>query len=295
MKNLFSLASIVALAAIVSLLSTPDAQGQISITAGNLSYNQDFNTLTANTGAQTWTDNTSTTSALDSPQVIGLVGWYLGTFTTSAATATNGFQSIRAGTGSSSTGSYYSFGANADSDRALGTLPSDSITSAGAGALRIGARFVNNTGQIITGFTFSYDGEEWRAGAVTPSPVNNQFAFSYAIFGPGSGTLANSTYIADATGNFNTPDDGVGDGTSHTLDGNAPANRIAGIGDTITGLSLAPGDEIWLRWSDANSSSADMGMGIDNFSATFYIPEPSSTVLLALGLTFLANRARRRK
>ena len=281
---------------ITALLLAHDSQGQISITGGGLSYSQDFDTLTRSTTAENWTDNTATTSLNDNPQLVGLVGWYAASFTSASATVINpGYTpQIRAGTGSSSTGSFYSFGANADSDRALGTLPSDSITANGAGALRLGVRFVNDTGLTITGFTFSYDGEQWRAGAVTPAPVNNQFAFSYAVFGPGLGTLANSTYIVDPTGNFNTPDDGVGDGSSHTLDGNAPANRIAGIGDTITGLSVAPGDEIWLRWSDANSSSADMGIGIDNFSITFAVPEPSSAILLGLGLVCFLNHARRR-
>ena len=274
-----------------TLLAAGSSQGQISITSGGgLSYSQNFNALTTNTAtAQTWTDNTATT-ALDSPQVIGIVGWYVGTFTTSAATGTNGFNQIRGGTGSSATGSFYSFGAAGDTERALGTLPSDGITSAGAGALRLGARFVNNTAENITGFTFSYDGEEWRVGGATS--VNNQYALSYAIFSPGAGTLANSTYTALAAANFDTP---IDSGTAGALDGNAAANRIAGLGDTVAGLSVAPGDEIWLRWSDANSTSADNAMGIDNFSVLFAVPEPTSLALLGMGLGLLWQQVRRRK
>ena len=291
MKNSFIGYRTLTLAAVVTLLLAHDLQGQISITGGGLSYSQNFDTLTTNTGPQNWTDNTLTTSALDSPQVIGLPGWYIATFAASADATPNGNQVIRAGTGSSATGSYYSFGAASDPERALGTLPSDAITSAGAGALRLGVRFVNNTGDGISGFTFLYDGEEWRIGASTA--VNNQFAVSYAIFTPGAGTLANSTYTALAAANFNTPNDG--NGTAAALDGNAAINRIAGLGDTVTGLSIAPGNEIWIRWSDANSSGADHGMGIDNFSITFSVPEPSSGVLLGLGLICLLNRVRRRK
>jgi hypothetical protein len=289
MKNSFNTHISMVAAAVATLLSSYDSQCQISITGGGLSYSQNFDTLTTNTTAQNWTDNTATI-ALDSPQVVGLPGWYIGTFATGAAATTNGNQVIRAGTGSLNTGSYYSFGSLGSSDRALGTLPSDGITSAGAGALRLGARFVNNTGQNIGGFTFSYDGEQWRNAGITN--INNQFTVSYAVFAPGLATLANSTYTALAAANFNTIFDGTGTATGVALDGNLAANRIAGLGDTVTGLSVAPGDEIWIRWSDANSTSADISIGIDDFSITFEVPEPSSLALLALGVAAIVRRRR---
>ena len=291
MKKHFNTSIGVAIATVASLLLANESRGQISITGGGLSYSQNFDTLTTNTTAQIWTDNTATV-ALDSPQVVGLSGWYLGTFATGAATATNGVQGFRAGNGSANNGSYYSYGAAGVLERALGTLPSDGITSSGAGALRLGVRFVNNTGQSINGFTFSYDGEQWRNAGVTN--INNQFAVSYAVFGPGLATLANSTYTALAAANFNTPFDGTGTATATALDGNLAANRIAGLGDTVTSLSVAPGDEIWIRWSDANSTSADLGIGIDNFSITFEVPEPTSAAILGLGLFCLLNKARRK-
>jgi hypothetical protein len=113
------------------------------------------------------------------------------------------------------------------------------------------------------------------------------------LFAPGAGTLANP--YTDANADFNTPQDGTGTSTGVALDGNNATNRIAGIGNTITGISLAPGSELWLRWSDANSSGQDMGIGIDNFAITFQVPEPSSVALLGLGLACFVARARNRK
>lgn len=145
-------------------------------------------------------------------------------------------------------------------------------------------RSANDTGNIITGFTFSYDGEQWRVGGTTS--VNNQYAVSYAVFDAGTGSLASGPYISIPSATFNTP---VVSGTAGPLDGNNPANRVAGLGGTITGLTVLPGQEIWLRWFEANSSGPDQGIAIDNFSIMF-VPEPSVLALLGLGLAVLDRR-----
>lgn len=279
-----------ALALVAGSLTIP-AFGQISLTPGNLTYSQDFDSLLTTTTAENWTDNAGTTSANDAPKLVGLPGWYAASFLSASATEVNpGYTPlIRGGTGSSATGSFFSFGSTGSSDRALGTLPSDAITAAGAGALRLGVRFVNDTASYLDGFSFSYDGEEWRIGSA--SAINNQFSVRYAVFSPGTGNLTTDPYTTLPAAFFNTPNDG--NGTAAALDGNAPENRIAGLGDTVTGLAIAPGDELWLCWSDANSSGADHGMGIDNFTITFTVPEPATGALLGLGILLLAKRVRR--
>jgi hypothetical protein len=273
-----------ALVAAVVLLAA-NARGQISLTSGNMSYSQDFDTLTRSTIAETWTDNAATTSVNDPPQVVGLVGWYAGNFGTTAVTPL-----IRAGTGSSSSGSFYSYGSAGASDRALGTLPQDSVAS---GSMRLGVRFVNNSGDAITGFSFSYDGEQWRNAGVTN--INNQYVVAYQVFAAGGGSLGATYSPSIASATFDTPFDGSGTSTSVALDGNLAANRVAGLTGSVTGLSVANGDEIWLRWFDANSSSLDQGIAIDNFLITFTpIPEPSSLILVSLGFFCLVRRAQRR-
>ena len=235
------------------------------------------------------------------PRVVGLAGWYAAAFTSSTDSGTNGFQTLRGSDGSRTAPAFYSFGTDGNSDRALGTLPNTGGTV--YGALRLGVRFVNNTGRVITGFTFSYDGEQWGAANISSAPaLNNQFTFSYNVFGAGLGTLANSAYTGaytdDANGDFNTPHDGVAatpTGTSTALDGNAAGNRIAGIGDTIAGLSVAAGEEIWLRWSDAATANNAMAIGIDNFTVAFAVPEPTSVALVGMGASLIWCQLRRRK
>lgn len=277
-----------AMAAVV--LAAPQTEAQISITSGpGLTYNQDFNNLLRTTTAEVWVNNADTSSANDAPRLIGLAGWYVGSFGTTTTTP-----NIRAGTGSLATGSFYSFGASGAADRALGTLPSDSSASA---SMRLGVRFVNDTTEVINGFSFSYDGEQWRKGQLSAAQ-NNQYVVAYAVFGAGLGSLDSGSYSANlAAATFNTPVDG-GDNSSSALDGNDVANRVAGLGDTVTDLVVQPGEEIWLRWFDSNSSGADHGLAIDNFSINFTtipVPEPSAAALLGVGLSVLVSRFRSRK
>lgn len=60
--------------------------------------------------------------------------------------------------GGANGGNTYSYGATSNTDRALGTLISGSVTSS------IGASYINNTGAPIAELTISYTGEQWRLG-----------------------------------------------------------------------------------------------------------------------------------
>jgi hypothetical protein len=267
------------LALVISSLAG-SAVAQISLTPGNLTYSQDFDLLTRSATAENWVDNTAAVSVNDAPQLAGLPGWY-------AAGSSSYVTQIRASNGGNSTGSVYSYGSTSASDRALGTLPSGTT-----GSLRLGVRFVNDTLEYVDGFTFTYDAEQWREGAATA--INNQYVVAYAVFAPGEGSLgAVGVFTSMGDALFNTPKDGTG--VAASLDGNDAENRIAGLGATLSGLNVAPGAELWLRWFDSDSSGADHGIAIDNFDISFTtaVPEPTTATLLGLGLLLLGNRMRR--
>ena len=284
-----------AMAALV--LAAPQARAQISITGGGLSYSQDFDNLIRTTTAETWANDADSVSANDSPRLKGLLGWYTASYTNATGLSTTYTPLLRAGDGGGNTGSFYSFGTVSAADRALGTLPSDGATGSGAGSFRIGVRFVNNTADIISGFSFAYTGEQWRKAQIpiATGAQNNQFVVSYATFGAGLGTLDSGPYSPTLVGaTFNTPVDG-GDNVSAALDGNLLANRVTGLGTTVSDLVVMPGEEIWLRWFDSNSSSADHGIAIDDFSVNFTtipVPEPTVAALMGLGLAVLVSRSR---
>ncbi len=151
--------------------------------------------------------------------------------------------------GSSNTGNTYSYGAAGASDRAFGALASGSLTST------IGARFVNDTGSTITGLDISYVGEQWRSS----TSIQNVLSFSYQV---GAMNLTSGTWTTFSTLNL------VGQApvaSNGALDGNANLLPVSG---TITGLNVAAGEEIWIRWVDVNDAGSDAGLAIDNFSLT---------------------------
>lgn len=132
--------------------------------------------------------------------------------------------------------------------------------NAAAGRFYWGARVSNDTGSIITSLTVSYTGEQWRNSAAAAQTVE----FSYRV-GAGLGNVL-ADFTTDGTAvpelSFTSP---VAGGTAGALDGNLAANRVA-ISHTISGLSLAPGAEVLLRWADEDHAGSDHGLAIDDVS-----------------------------
>ncbi|MGB0132614.1 endonuclease [Dokdonella sp.] len=173
-------------------------------------------------------------------------GWYF------VETGSNANTSYTASNGSANSGDTYSFGANASSERALGTLQSGSLTAL------IGAQLRNDSGQALSEIAVAYTGEQWRLGAIGR---NDGLQFQYSVNASALNDGA-ATWVGVATLDFSSP---VSAGAIGPLDGNFAANRVA-ISASITGLNLAANAVIWVRWVDINASGADDGLAIDTIS-----------------------------
>jgi len=218
----------------------------ISLTGS--AYAQDFNTLSNNVSG-------GTGSALPA-------GWAFN------ETGTGSNSSYRSGTGSANNGDTYSFGADGSTERAFGTLRSGSVVPT------LGVSFTNDTGATITSLTIGYTGEQWRLGAASRA-VADRLDFQYSV---DATSLATGAWAdADAL-DFAAP---ITSGTIGALNGNAAANSTA-LGTTITGLSIAPGQTFWLRWTDTDVASADDGLAIDNFTLSTGTVAPANQVNLSV-------------
>ena len=203
---------------------------QQSLTNGNLSYTQNFDGL-VNSG----TTNTTLPS-----------GWFFN------ETGTNANTSYAADNGATTTGNTYSYGTTSATERAFGELTSGSLVST------IGTAFTNNTDSAIVKIRVSYFAELWRKGAVS---VKDSAIFQYSTDATSLTTGTWTTYnkLSLVTANLGAA---VG-----TIDGNLVANRLF-IKDSITGISVAPGSTIWIRWTAVNITGNDDGIAIDDFNAT---------------------------
>lgn len=182
--------------------------------------------------------------------------------------------------GNTANGSLYSYGSDASSERALGSIGANNSV---AGDMRYGTGFTNGFTSSIVGITLAFRGETWRIGTAG----DNRVDFQYSL---------NATGVNDDLANWLDFDEldftQTGTATGGTpMDGNVfYADKSA----LISGLSIAQGETIWIRWTDIDHSGADHGLAIDNVSANFAtVPEPAT--IAALGLGFLALRKRKAK
>lgn len=246
--------------------------GQVTYDSAGSTYTQNFDSL-ATSGSNTPWDNNTT-----------LPGWFLFRQPAPGTAIT----SYNAGTGSLTTGSFYSFGLSGSSERALGAVGSGGsywgspATGAVAGWMAVGLQ--NNTGATLTSFSVSYDGEQWRNSGNTNAQT---MRFEYGF---GTAFTSVPSWLAPG-GNFDW-DSPVTSGSAGAIDGNT-VGQVAGRGGTISGQTWAPGETLWLRWVEVNDAGDDHGMAIDNFTFTAVVPEPGLTGL-AIGAGLLVLVAWRR-
>jgi uncharacterized protein len=266
---------------LLSLLFTPVLFGQISVVdsgaVGNqvnlgAAYTQSFDSLAnTNTAPVPWTNNAT------------LSGWYAQK-DSGPLISYSPSQGGRPDLGS--------FGTLGNADRALGS----GLATPSSSFLHFGVQFVNGSASTITGMDVSFDGEQWFYGSNFPDVVES-LDFSYQIFDTGAGSLSVATgWTAVDELKFVSPVNNLVP-TNQPLNGNLSANREEGIADSITGLTLAPGQEIWLRWTATNILTiSDQALAIDDLSVRFAaVPEPAACATLAgmIGLVAVTRRRRR--
>lgn len=182
-------------------------------------------------------------------------------------------------------GRYYSAGSDV-ADRAVAALGSGSFFGA------VGTSLVNNSGVTLTSFTVSYAHEIWAVqGTTTQNATEDRMAFAYGFSG-GAATAGNyltsTSLIALADLDAVSPASNMvlgavnGDNPNRQRDGNAPAFRTLKTA-TVSGISWEPGQSLYLRWSDSDSSGFDATQGIDDFAFSAVVPEPSVWISLMVG------------
>jgi hypothetical protein len=230
-------------------------------------YTQNFDTL-ATSGSNAWANDSTIT------------GWHL--FQKDG----NAVPTYIANSGTTTTGSFYSFGVTDSTDRALGGVGSGGTyfgsPATGAVAGWIAMSVENNTGTSLTEFTVHFNGEQWRNGGnATPHTMVLEYGF-----GDTFATVASWTAPG---GNFDwtTP---IATTTAAAVDGNT-AGLVSGRGGLVSNLSWNDGDTLWIRWVERNEAGNDHGLAIDNVSFSA-IPTPGSAALLGMGGLIIGRRRR---
>lgn len=204
-------------------------------------YSQNFDTLATTGNSNSWTNDTT------------LLGWSL--FNASG----NPIISYGANNGTSTTGSFYSYGVDTSTDRALGGLGSGGTyfgsPASGSVAGWIAFSAKNTSGSTINSLNIAFNGEQWRnAGNTTAQTMVLEYGF-------GSSFTTVTTWTAPGlTFNWTSP---VATTTGAAVDGNT-TGLVANRGGTLDNLNWASDDTLWLRWVETNDTGNDHGLAIDD-------------------------------
>ncbi|WP_146819050.1 beta strand repeat-containing protein, partial [Flavobacterium noncentrifugens] len=210
---------------------------------------------------------TTVTGGILNNKSANLNGWYFVESGTSANTT------YSAGTGSGTGGDTYSLGTASGTDRTLGSLRSGSV------APTYGFYFKNTTGSTVTSIDIAYTGETWRIG--TANRID-QLDFQYSTTAT---SLTTGTWVDYNALDYANPGQALGSGSiQHT----------SAISATISGLSIANNASFFIRWVDADATSSDDAMGINNFTMKASPSGPlvttsAATVITATGATLNAS------
>ncbi|MDU0369772.1 T9SS type A sorting domain-containing protein [Hymenobacter endophyticus] len=170
------------------------------------------------------------------------------------------YQSVpcAANDGSTTTASFYHFGASGDADRALGGVASFATTGTGYVAMR----FKNTTGVTIKNLGVSFAMEQWYNSG---RQDNAQVSFDYRTSATPITSATNGTWTNVSALNVDAPS------TATVIDnknGNSSANRRTRT-YTIQDVNLAANSEIMLRWRyELNNATNGNGLSVDDVTVT---------------------------
>jgi hypothetical protein len=138
------------------------------------------------------------------------------------------------------------------------------VASSTATPVAFGLRLLNNTASSQTNFAVSYLGEQWRSGSLATSQT---LTFSYAVSSsPITNAHSAASWINFVPLSFVSPNLSA---ASTAVDGNDATNRLIFANIILTGVSVLPGEELMLRWSDIDDTGSDSGLAIDDLVVTF--------------------------
>jgi hypothetical protein len=238
----------------------------ISINAVTDVYTQDFNSLpTQDAGTFTWTDNST------------LNGWYR------RANVNNTDQTpdpdlVDYAVKGANVGvpGFYNVSTLGNPDRAVGFRINGAPSGLKKGSL--GLIFENNTGTTLTGFDVAYQGEQWFQSVndttlvyqwrVVDSfaDINNDIDRAQAGWSNESSPLA--WFVAGGSANA-------------WMNGLQNSTSISG---SVSGMSLAPGQKLVMRWRIPLAGAQRAGLFIDDVQVNNWvaIPEPGTLGLMMI-------------
>ncbi len=221
---------------------------QVSITANNYQYSQDFNsldTVTVGTGSS------------NLPQGWSIYGWGSGTQI---------ITTYRANIGTSITGAAYSFGQQAVAERALGSVCTQSLPK-----IVYGVKFKNNTGVTVNSLVISFKQEQWHTGyrhAVDTTMDSTRFFYSLH-------SNVNDTSFSNWTEMPSLMLKTIQ--TDSTQVYNLNGNLVNTFKHDTLQVVIPDGDSISIRWYDWNSAgnNFDDGNAIDSINILFTTLTPA--------------------
>lgn len=235
-------------------------------TTAGASYSQHFDGLPA-TGSFSLTGRGPLALSAAPINAVNLSGWQL--WMTAGSNTNAGFTP---GTGSSTGNGVYSLGNSGSSERALGTL------SSSTGIYAFGLILTNQTGSLLNSFTIGFTAEQWRKGGSTNK---NTWTFRYK-----TGIISQldeDSLQEDSHLNFSSVNTSS---AGSSLNGNLPVNQQT-ISFTVSGINWRNGEQLLLRWDDADETGSDDIMAMDDFefSASLQSSKPQISQVSADSVT----------